>query len=112
MVSIPRGKYIIEKEIIMLKDLDIILSTDQFGKASVAEGSLISVNKIVSDAIGIPPGDYVIWALDYDVCNLIPTVEAAKQTHFEVHRKTLEGFYNPEIHKKIVDINAGGILND
>lgn len=65
------------------------------------EGVVIRINKLVSDAIKVPEGDYRVLVGDCDRCTLVSTNEASKQT-FEVMRPTLAGFFNPEVHKKQV----------
>lgn len=92
------------------RKLESVLSSDA-DNGSISEGSIVSVNKLVSNAIGVPPGDYIIWALEFNTCNLIPTCENTRQQDFVVQRKTLEGFYNQELHKKKVHI-ANPTLNE
>lgn len=74
----------------------------------ISEGMILSVNKMVSDAIKIPHGDYLVWAITADTCTLIPTNESEIET-YEISRPTLKGFYNPEIHKKVV-VNHGPVI--
>lgn len=76
---------------------------------SLWEGSLIRVNKLISDAIRIPEGEYRILMPDCERCVLVSTNEASKQT-FEVTRPTLAGFYNPEVHRKVVTPRTGNVL--
>lgn len=76
---------------------------------TIQEGSLLSVSKIMSDAIKIPSGNYLIASVNSGNCILIPTSEANGQT-FEVFKKTLEGFYNKEIHSKLVNTNDGEVI--
>lgn len=73
------------------------------------EGITIRVDKLVSDAIRVPEGDYRVLIKDCSVCTLVPTNEANKQT-FEVMRPTLNGFYNPEVHKRTVPLVSKTIV--
>lgn len=68
----------------------------------IEEGTILNVNKLISDAIKVPEGDYVVALIDCDRCVLVPTTEAANQQKFEVFKPTLTGFFNPEIHKRTV----------
>lgn len=74
----------------------------------IKEGMMLSVNKVVSDSIKIPEGDYIIWAINADTCQLMPTSESMYDI-VEISRPALKGFYNPEVHKKIVDKSKGTI---
>ena len=65
------------------------------------ENTILCVNKLISNAISVPEGDYRVLIKDCNRCVLIPTNEASKQT-FEVLRPTLAGFFNPEVHKKVI----------
>ncbi len=66
----------------------------------IEEGTILNINKMVSDAIKVPEGDYIVALVTSDSCKLVPK-ESGNQT-FEVFKRTLEGFYNPAIHKKQV----------
>ena len=74
---------------------------------ALAEGQMISINKLISDAISIPQGDYIIAISDANRCVLVPTLEASKQGTFEVFKSTLSGFFNPDIHKKTITKSGG-----
>jgi len=74
---------------------------------TLQEGMIINVNTMVSDAIRVPEGNYIIAVSNSDHCILIPTSETSGE-RFEVFKPTLAGFFNPEIHKKTV----GSINND
>lgn len=65
------------------------------------EGVVLRIDKLVSNAIKVPEGDYRVLVNDCDKCTLIGTNEASGQT-FEVLRPTLAGFFNPEVHKKVI----------
>ena len=69
----------------------------------IKEGVILPVDKIVSDAIGIPSGDYIVASVTSDFCKLVSTTEADSDKPFEVHRPTLAGFFNPEVHTKTID---------
>lgn len=77
---------------------------------AIWEGAILSINRMVSDAIKVPEGDYRVLIKDCDRCVLIPTNEASKQ-EFEVLRPTLAGFFNPEVHRKVVS-PSGNILSE
>jgi hypothetical protein len=79
---------------------------------TIEEGMLLSVNTLVSNSIKIPEGDYVVWAVDAntDMCTLMPTAEDRFNT-VEVTRPHLQGFFNPELHKRVVD-NSSSIINE
>lgn len=77
----------------------------------IEEGTILPVDKIVSNAIGIPSGDYIVASVTSDKCTLVPTNEAGKTNPFEVHRPTLAGFFNPEVHTRTID-NTSDYLAD
>ena len=72
---------------------------------SIVEGMLLSINKIISDTIRVPEGDYIVAVVDGNVCTLV-AAESAKDK-FEVIRPTLAGFFSPEVHIKTVDNTTG-----
>ena len=71
------------------------------------EGVILNINAMVSSAIRVPQGDYIIAISDSDKCTLISTNEASKCQKFEVFRHTLAGFFNPDIHKKTKQVSDG-----
>jgi len=79
---------------------------------NIKEGTILPVDKIVSNAIGIPSGDYIVASVTSDHCKLISTNEADNANPFEVHRPTLAGFFNPEVHTKVVDRGNGDHLSE
>ena len=78
----------------------------------IKEGTILPIDKIVSNAIGIPSGDYIVAAVTANSCKLISTNEADSDTPFEVHRPTLAGFFNPEVHTKVVNQGNGSLIED
>jgi len=76
----------------------------------IEEGVLLSVNTMISNAIKVPEGDYIVAAVAADTCKLVPTAEAGGQT-FEVLRPTLAGFFNPEVHSRTID-NDSDVLSE
>lgn len=74
----------------------------------LCEGTILPINKIVSSVTGVPEGRYLIQSVNNGKCVLIPTSENSGQ-RFEVFTRTLEGFFNPEIHTRVVD-NSSNIL--
>ena len=81
--------------------IDTIL-TEHYDPCSIKEGMIISINKLISDTIRVPEGQYIIATVNSNKCMLVPTSESQQQT-FEVFKRTLAGFFNPEIHKKTVN---------
>lgn len=69
---------------------------------AIWEGVILNVNTLVSNSIGIPEGEYQVVLKDANTCRLISTNEASKQQVFEVTRPTLTGFFNPEVHRKVI----------
>lgn len=79
------------------------------GGAVIEEGMILSINSVVSNAISIPAGEYIVANVTASRCVLVPTSEAGKDK-FEVLKPTLLGFFNPEIHKKTVDKANGNTI--
>ena len=75
----------------------------------IEEGMILSVNKLISTAIRVPEGEYIIAVVNADNCVLVPTSEASGEK-FEVFKPTLAGFFNPEIHKKIIEPDEGSLI--
>lgn len=97
--------------------IDILLEEihpDNIIDGELTEGTIFSVNRIIadylqaSDSMILPEGDYIVTTINSDTCKLIPTSEANGQT-FEVFKHTLKGFFNPEVHKKVVSHANGAI---
>jgi hypothetical protein len=80
---------------------------DNGHRPMLAEGMVLNVNTIVADAIKIPEGVYVVAAIADDNCVLVPTTAESENQKFEVFKQTLLGFFNPDIHKKIIDMSDG-----
>ena len=78
---------------------------------TLEEGMMVNINKIISDTIRVPEGNYIIAVVASDHCVLVPTNEAS-QEKFEVFKPTLSGFFNPEIHRKTVDNTNGETILD
>lgn len=91
--------------------LDKILRGECSPAPTLAEGSLVSISKLISDTIRVPEGDYIIAVVSSDKCVLVPTNEAS-QEKFEVFKPTLAGFFNPEVHQKTVDKAEGNTILD
>ena len=68
-------------------------------KFYIEEGMILSINSMVSDAIAIPSGDYTVW-MHGDMCALVATESPSDV--FEVNKRTLEGFFNPDVHTKTI----------
>lgn len=76
----------------------------------IYEGLLFNVNKLISDTIRVPEGDYIVAKVNGNKCTIIPTSESGGQS-FDVFKPTLAGFFNPEIHSKHIDTsNSDSIL--
>lgn len=84
------------------RKVDAMLREDSSSEAIIEEGTILNVNTVISDALNIPEGDYIIAVVGPSKCTLIPTNEANKQDKFEVFKPTLNGFFNPEVHKKTI----------
>ncbi len=86
-------------------------------KVEFREGMTLQVSKLISDAIRvsdkkeIPEGDYLIWAANPDRYVLVSTSESSNDT-FEVFKKTLNGFYNPEVHNKRIIKNKAPLISE
>lgn len=78
---------------------------------TLREGTIISVNKLISDTIRVPEGEYIVAVVTTNRCTLIPTSEASGEK-FEVFKHTLAGFFNPEVHRRTVDTTNGPIIAD
>ena len=76
----------------------------------LAEGMILNVNTMVSNAIKVPEGDYIVALVDADSCKLV-SKEAGSET-FDVFRHTLEGFFNPEVHTRQVAPTDRPIVED
>lgn len=74
------------------------------------EGMILNVNTLISNCIGVPEGQYSIILKDSDTCQLIPTSEATNQKQYEVLRPTLAGFFNPEVHRRVVIAPTGKFI--
>jgi len=90
--------------------VDSILQ-EGFDPNVIEEGTVLAINKIISGAIGIPEGDYIVAVVNADSCVLVPTSETSKEK-FEVFKPTLAGFFNPDIHKKTVEPNGGPVISE
>lgn len=77
---------------------------------TIWEGVVLNVNTMISNAISVPEGEYRVLLKDSDTCQLITTTEASGQKQYEVLRPTLTGFFNPEVHRRIVVAPSGKFL--
>jgi hypothetical protein len=93
--------------------IDAILENnfEQKEDDQIEEGVLLSVNTVISNAIKVPEGDYIVAVVASDTCKLVPTSEAGGQT-FEVLRPTLAGFFNPEVHSRTVNNSPTDVLSE
>jgi hypothetical protein len=73
---------------------------------AIWEGVILNVNTMISSAISVPEGQYRVLLKDSDICQLVPTSEAAANKTYEVYKPTLAGFFNPEVHRKVVVTNG------
>jgi DNA-binding XRE family transcriptional regulator len=79
----------------------------------LTEGVILNVNKLVSQGIGIPQGEYVLYSITSEKAMLIPTSEVSVQEtdfskspqSFEIHTSKLLGCWN-KIEGTIVEDNA------
>lgn len=78
---------------------------------TLEEGMMVNVNKVISDTIRVPEGNYIIAVVASDHCVLVPTNETSREK-FEVFKPTLAGFFNPEVHRKVVDKSDGETIFD
>jgi len=90
--------------------IDEVLS--QKSQETISEGMIVTVNKLVSDTIRVPEGDYIIARVHSNKCTLIPTTEAHGQQVFEVFKPTLAGFFNPEVHRRTKEAPSDGIISE
>ena len=79
---------------------------------AIQEGTVLNINAVISNAIAVPEGNYIVAVANADRCVLIPTTEANRQQKFEVFKPTLAGFFNPEIHKKIIEPSNGETISE
>jgi DNA-binding XRE family transcriptional regulator len=74
---------------------------DQFSRY-LAEGVVLNINRLVSQGIGIPQGEYVLYSITGKKAMLVPTAEVTVQEtdfsrspkSFEVHTSKLLGCWN------------------
>lgn len=77
----------------------------------ISEGSIFSVNTMASEILGVPEGRYLIQSIEDNKCMLVSTSEASDKP-FEVFKRTLEGFHNPEVHKRAINNNTDILVEE
>lgn len=78
----------------ILFESDIVESALGKGNKVIEEGSVLFVNKMVSDAISIPAGEYMVFINGESKCVLIPTSDNIVENSVEVSSPAIRRYSN------------------